>query len=135
MIEAKRPEDATLLDVLIDGFEKNEMLEGFHERVLPLRDEQMARARFIAFSEEVLRWKGHPIRRAEQAGWQLTAWADLELLQAGRAIAIRIRAPRFSAWWHEPDTWRGEAMQRLFEAWEQADAAAGSPGQAGRTTT
>ena len=31
---ASKPADATLLDVLIDGFEKNEMLFGFHRRML-----------------------------------------------------------------------------------------------------
>jgi hypothetical protein len=133
MAVAKRPEEATLLDVLIDGFEKNEVLDGFHERVLPLGDEQLAKARFAALLEEVIRWKGSPMRRDEQAEWQLAAWSDLELLQAGSALAIRIRAPRFSAWWHEPATWRGDPMQRASEAWEEADAAARSHGQAGHT--
>lgn len=135
MAEAKRPQQATLLDVLIDGFEKNEMLDGFHERVLPLPDEHLAKARFAAFSEEGVRWKGSPIRRDERAGWQLVAWADLELLQAGRAIAIRIRAPRFSNWWNERDTWRGDPMQRATEAWEEADAATRAKGQTGRKPT
>lgn len=35
MVAQRAPEDATLLDVLIDGFEKNEILDGFHWRSLP----------------------------------------------------------------------------------------------------
>ena len=30
MTARKTPGDATLLDILVDGFEKNEVLEGFH---------------------------------------------------------------------------------------------------------
>lgn len=30
MTARKIPDDATLLDILVDGFEKNEVLEGFH---------------------------------------------------------------------------------------------------------
>jgi hypothetical protein len=30
MTARKTPDDATLLDILVDGFEKNEVLEGFH---------------------------------------------------------------------------------------------------------
>jgi hypothetical protein len=36
MPNGKSPEDASLLDVLIDGFEKNEVLDGFHPRDLPM---------------------------------------------------------------------------------------------------
>jgi hypothetical protein len=36
-------EGATLLDVLIDGFEKNEIMDGFHWRDLPMPDEARAR--------------------------------------------------------------------------------------------
>ncbi len=38
----RSPEDATLLDALIDGFERNEVLAGFHCRELPLPDEEAA---------------------------------------------------------------------------------------------
>jgi hypothetical protein len=42
MADDRRPEDATLLDVLTNGFEKNEVLRGFHWRVLPMTDEAAA---------------------------------------------------------------------------------------------
>lgn len=44
----KHPADATLLDVLIDGFEKNEVLRGFHGRLLPMPDEAAAVEKFTA---------------------------------------------------------------------------------------
>jgi len=85
MTDAKRPEEVTLLDLLIDGFEKNEVFDGFHERVLPLRDEQLAKARFSSLSEEARRWKGTPIRTDQQAAWELVEWADLGCCElAGR---------------------------------------------------
>ncbi len=58
MTIAKRREDATLLDVLIDGFEKNEIFDGFHRRALPMPDEESASERFSAFVTEAEPWKG-----------------------------------------------------------------------------
>jgi len=42
MAEGRTPDDATLLDVLIDGFEKNELIDGFHWRQLPMPNEHAA---------------------------------------------------------------------------------------------
>jgi hypothetical protein len=60
--------DATLLEVLIDGF-----------------------------AEEALRWKGPP-SRLERGVRQIAAWPDLELRQVGRGLMVRVRAPNFSWW-------------------------------------
>lgn len=120
MADTRTPEDATLLDVLIDGFEKNETLYGYHWRQLPMPDENAAVRKFSALSDEARRWKGTPTRTDEQPGRRLVAWPDLEIRQAGRALMARARAPRFDDWWHDRRTWQGEPMGPLF-GWLRED--------------
>ena len=115
MTDGKRQEDATLLDVLIDGFEKNEMLHGFHWRELPMPDEATAVLKFLALSDEARRWKGAPLRTEESGGRRLAAWPDLEIWQANRGVMVRVRAPRFANWWHAPATWAGSPMREVFD--------------------
>jgi hypothetical protein len=115
MIEGKSPEDATLLDVLIDGFEKNEALDGFHWRELPMRDAEQADRKFTALVEEARRWKGAPRHADDRAGRRLAVWAELEIRQADRGIMVRVKAPRFHHWWHQPATWAGDPMGPLFD--------------------
>jgi hypothetical protein len=104
--------DATLLDVLIDAFEKNETLNGFHWRDLPMPDEQAAVRKFASLTEEARRWKGHPVL-TEEGARRMAGWSDLEIRQAGRGIMVRVRAPRFD-WWHDSATWQGDPMGPLF---------------------
>ena len=111
----KHPADATLLDVLIDGFEKNEMLHGFHMRTLPMPDETAAAHKFTELLVEGRRWKGDPLESESGPGRQLVRWSDLEIRQAGRAIMVRVKAPRFDSWWHEAVTWAGDPMQPIFD--------------------
>jgi hypothetical protein len=116
----KRPADATLLDVLIDGFEKNEVLRGFHGRLLPMPDEAAAVEKFTALTDEARRWKGAPLRSEEREGRRLSAWLDLEIRQAGRGVMVRARAPRFDCWWHDRSTWADDPMTAIF-AWLDED--------------
>jgi hypothetical protein len=105
------PQEAvTLLDILIDGFEKNEVFRGFHRRELPMPDEGAAVRRFDALSEEARRWKGPPERQQEDVMRRLVAWPDLEIRQAGRGVMVLARAPGFDAWWHGEQTWDGDPM-------------------------
>jgi len=60
--QSKPQQDVTLLDLLIDGFEKNEIMGGFHWRSLPMPDERSAVAKFVSLREEATRWKGAPLR-------------------------------------------------------------------------
>ena len=115
MAERKTPQDATLLDVLVDGFEKNETLRGHHWRELPMPDESAAAAKFAMFAEEARRWKGAPVRAHEETGRRLAGWDDLEIRQAGRGVLVRVKAPRFDAWWHDRVTWEGEPMGPVHE--------------------
>jgi hypothetical protein len=112
----RSPEDATLLDVLIDGFERNELLAGFHYRKLPLPDEQTARRKFASLSDEARRWKGAPDDGEESGSRRRASWSDLEILQAGSGVMIRVRSPFFADWWHDEGTWRNDPMDELH-AW------------------
>lgn len=120
MTRGKRQQDATLLDVLIDGFEKNEILRGFHWRDLPMPDDGTAARKFASLTDEAQRWKGPPIRTEERAGRRLAAWPDLEIRQAGRGVMVRVRAPWFNRWWHEPTTWEGNPLGPIFD-WIEED--------------
>lgn len=108
--------DATLLDVLVDGFEKNESLDGFHWRSLPMPDEETAARKLTEWADEVTRWRGPPTRSVTSGPRRIAAWPDLELRQAGRGLMVRARAPNFGAWWNAPDTWRSDPMSELH-AW------------------
>lgn len=115
MAERRTPEDATLLDVLLDGFEKNEIMGGFHWRTLPMPDEHAALRKFTSLSGEAERWKGPPTRGEEQPGRRLAAWPDLEIRLARRGLMVRARAPWFSDWWDEKETWRGEPLGPVYD--------------------
>lgn len=103
-----------LLDILIDGFEKNERLGGFYRRELPMPDEGAAVRKFHALAEEARRWKGTPVRLQEDAMRRLAAWPDLEIRQAGRGVMVLVRAAGFGAWWHDEQTWDGDPMDALY---------------------
>jgi hypothetical protein len=115
MAGRKTPEDATLLDVLIDGFEKNEVLNGFHWRQLPLPDERAAADKFRALTDEARRWKGPPTRVEERGDRLLNAWPDLEIRRVGRGLVVRVRMSRFNDWWHDEQTWRGDPIGPALE--------------------
>ncbi len=101
MHEGTSRQAATLLDVLIDGFEKNEVLDGFHWRDLPMPGEPEATRKFAALSDEAWRWKGQPARYEDAGPRRIAAWPDLEIRQAGRGVMVLARAPWFSEWWHD----------------------------------
>lgn len=102
--------DATLLDVLIDGFEKNEIIHDFHWRDLPMPTEEAAVERFGALTAEARRWKGRPVVSEQVEELRREAWPDLEIRQAGRGIRVSVRPPRFYEWWHRAETWAGDPM-------------------------
>jgi hypothetical protein len=112
----RRPEDARLLDVLIDGFERNEVFAGFHYRKLPLPDEEAAVRAFASLSDEARQWKGAPDHVEDSGFRRLASWSDLEIRQAGSGVMIRVRSPFFAAWWHDERTWRNDPMRELL-AW------------------
>ena len=60
MRQGTSQEEATLLDVLVDGFEKNETIAGFHWRTLPMPDEAAAARKFEALADEGATLEGRP---------------------------------------------------------------------------
>ena len=120
MNRGKSQTEATLLDVLIDGFEKNEILGGFHWRELPMPDETSAAAKFRELTEEATRWKGQPVRVVDEAGRQMSAWPDLQIRRIGRGIMVRAAAPWFEHWWHRRETWEGDPYGPIY-AWIDED--------------
>jgi hypothetical protein len=131
MATGKLREDVTLIDVLIDGFEKNEMLGGFHDRVLPMTDEPAAVRRFASFVDEATRWKGPPLRSEDEQGRSLATWGDLEIRRAGRGLAVRVKAPRFDDWWQDASTWAGDPLRELYEWLSEESAPATLPSARG----
>jgi hypothetical protein len=119
MSRGKSQEDATLIDVLIDGFEKNEIFDGFHWRDLPMPSEEAARKKFTALCDEARRWKGTPTREQDQAPRRIAAWPDLEIRQVGRGILVRARAPWFDSWWHEKTTWQDDPIGAIRDWLEE----------------
>jgi hypothetical protein len=103
-----------LLDLLIDGFEKNEMLEGFHSRTLPMPDELSAQAKFESLVAEAERWKGPAQRTERDKGRRLAVWSDMDIRQAGPGILLRAKAPRFERWWHDSATWEGDPLGPIY---------------------
>lgn len=108
-------ESVTLLDVLIDGFEKNETRSGYHWRMLPMPDEAAAIRKFADLAKEAQHWKGPSVRLDETGPRRIAAWPDLEIRQIGRGIMVRVRAPNFTSWWHERETWDGDPIGPLYE--------------------
>jgi hypothetical protein len=97
------------------GIEKNEALNGFHWRDLPLADQDSAARKFEVFAEEAERWRGPPRRRVAGPIRRLVAWPDIEIRQAGRAIRVRVRTTAFHVWWHEPTTWAEDPMGAICD--------------------
>ena len=116
MRESKSPHHATLLDILVDGFEKNEVMGGFHWRNLPMPSEDDAARKFLDLVAEATRWKGDPMRIETGGPRRLAAWPDLEIRAAGRGVMVRVRAPWFDEWWHERRTWADDPMAPVY-AW------------------
>lgn len=115
MNRGKSQTEATLLDVLIDGFEKNEILGGFHWRELPMPDEASAAVKFRELTEEATRWRGQPARVVDEAGRQMSAWPDLQIRRIGRGIMVRAAAPFFDHWWHQRETWEGDPFGPIYD--------------------
>jgi hypothetical protein len=109
------PEDATLLDVLVDGFEKNEVMRGFHWRTLPMRDELAAVRKYESLVAEARAWKGAPVEESSQGKRRSARWNDLQVRQLGRGVMVLARAPRFDDWWHAEDTWRDDPFGPMYE--------------------
>jgi STE24 endopeptidase len=77
---------------------------------------------FAEFVEEGRRWKGAPARMNDAPPRRLASWGDLEICQVERAILVRVRAPLFDAWWHDPTVWEGDPFDAMFRWLAERDA-------------
>jgi hypothetical protein len=109
------PDDATLLDILIDGFEKNEINNGFHWRVLPLLGDEAAARKFTSLLAEASHWQGEPERVQDGTARQIASWPKMEIRRAGRSVLVRVRAPLFHSWWHDEATWEDDPTGAIFD--------------------
>jgi hypothetical protein len=91
-MHSKAQNDVTLIDILVDGFEKNEILDGAHWRQLPMPDEASSIAKFASLVDEATRWKGKPVL-TESGKRRKAAWDGLDIRQTGLAIHVRVRTP------------------------------------------
>jgi hypothetical protein len=82
MPAGKSQDSATLLDILIDGFEKNETLDGFHWRNLPMPDEAAAGGKFVSPG----RTRGHDPRARTLVRQLVARQADVGRRTDGPAI-------------------------------------------------
>lgn len=113
MTDRRRPEDSTLLDILIDGFEKNEVLGGMHLRRLPLPSAEAGRAVFDRFVAEASTWQGAPTDVRDEGHRAVVRWPDLEIWWAGRGIHIRARSS-VRHWWHALSTWADDPTEAVW---------------------
>jgi hypothetical protein len=90
MPAGKSQDSATLLDILIDGFEKNETLDGFHWRNLPMPDEAAAGGKFVSLvarpGDPPGRTRGHDPRARTLVRQLVARQADVGRRTDGPAI-------------------------------------------------
>jgi len=118
-IDIKAQRDVTLIDILVDGFEKNEILDGTHWRQLPMPDEASAIEKFASLIDEATRWQGKPQTLTETVKRRKAVWTGLDIRQTGLAILVRVKTPWFNAWWHEA-AWDHDSFDDLY-AWLKED--------------
>jgi hypothetical protein len=108
MTDAYRPSLAT---VLVDGFEKNEILGGWHERVCPFSTDADARAAFETWAVELRSWLGPPSLAHDDR----YAWGDrARILVSGRGVGVWITCDaRFREVWADQRTWEGQPLVGL----------------------
>lgn len=97
------PQEATLLDVLMDGFEggqgSQEVRLGWRERALPLPSLEAAGGKYIELVEEARRWFDSDGVECVEGGRRCTVWPRLRIAQAWRGVVVLALYSDFDAWW------------------------------------
>jgi hypothetical protein len=110
-----RADDVTLIDLLVNGFEKNESIGGWHWRQLPAPDAATAIRKFEEFAAEGRRWKGKPLESVSDHDRRALVWSDLQIRQKGRGVLVAGKSENVASLWHEDDTWDGDPMGDVFD--------------------
>lgn len=110
---------ATLLDVIVDGFEGfqgcMESVGGWRQRQLPMPTEQEAMAKYVEFVFEAARWKGSAKWDTDTEDRKIAKWPDLQIRWEGRGVLVLVPDPRFDSWWHQAATWEGDPMDAVTQ--------------------
>jgi hypothetical protein len=108
--------DVTLIDLLMDGFEKNESIDNWFWRQLPAPDDATAIRKFEEFAAEGRRWKGAPLESVSDSDRRAVVWSDLQIRQQGRGVIVAGKSEHIAPVWYESNTWNGDPMGDVF-AW------------------
>lgn len=108
-----RPEDATLLDVMVSCFDQQETVRGHFVCWLPLPDEETAKRKYksLAFEAGELfsRFSRGSFYEVPHVLGRMLKWvrpsSSLEIRQLGRGLAVLVRDTGVEDWWHDPETW------------------------------
>lgn len=108
--------DISLLQAIAFCFEKQEIFDGWAQRLCPFPTEQDASVTFTVWIEELTRWKGPPLSDAMHTS-RRAAWPDLRIKLAGRGIGVWIKVGSVHRWWSAPATWEGDPCAEVYD-WE-----------------
>jgi hypothetical protein len=114
-------DDVTLIGLLLDGFEKNESIRGWHWRELPAPEEATAIAKFQEFAAEARRWKGEPRATVSESARRAVVWDDFQIRQQGRGVLVAGKSGGIGALWHADGTWKDDPMADVYD-WFSSEA-------------
>lgn len=105
----------SLLTALVDGFEQNEIVDGWHPRTCPFASDDAARVAFRLWAMEITRWLGE----GRAIGDRAVEWPkQLRMKRDGPCVGIWIRADfDFRERWHSRAMWQGGRCDGAME-WE-----------------
>lgn len=93
---------ATLLDVIVDGFEGfqgcMESVGGGRRRQLPMPTAEEALVKFNDFVADASRWKSTPAWPHDTDTRKVATWSDLQIRWEGRGVLVLVPDPNFDSW-------------------------------------
>jgi hypothetical protein len=107
-------DDVTLIDLLMNGFEKNECFDDWFWRQLPAPDDATAIRKFEEFAAEGRRWKGEPLETVSESDGRAIVWSDLQVRQKGRGVLVAGKSGNIASLWYADSTWNGDPMGDVF---------------------
>jgi hypothetical protein len=107
--------DVTLIDLLMNGFEKNESIGNWFWRQLPAPDDATAIRKFEEFAAEGRRWKGEPLESVSDSDGRAIVWSDLQVRQKGRGVIVAGRSETIAQVWYANSSWNEDPMGEVFD--------------------
>lgn len=107
----------SLLQAVAFWFEKNEVVAGWSQRIVPMETEDEARETFANWVQELSRWKGTTATEVRESG-QRAQWSDIRIKQQGRGVGLWIRYGQITEIWAEVEQdWDDDACAHVYR-WE-----------------